>query len=237
MNFPYISILPLIDEVKTELKKITRSSSYSEEDMYGFAVDAARLIGQTSYETVTDYKIEICKHTGKLPTDFYIANLVLLCDFNRTGNNVKGLRTMIMRPADTITATRCSTKCIEATKRLTDVLSFSLKVPPGIIRTSFDAGTVSIDYEKLKLDEHGIVMIQDEINSIMAIKNYLIVCLIREDYIRGSVNRGVYKDFESLWEKYKELAQQIFKFPNNHDQHFLALQQDQRYRKFNYKNQ
>lgn len=240
MNFPFISILSIIDEVKLALKKIAAQSNFSQEDLYMFAADAARLIGQTCYVTQDAY-LDVNKHQCILPLNIYSLTEIELCNSTNFCFNAgipadaTKLGTNMIRPADTATMNRCTEKCRQSTKG--SKLTFTMKIPPGVMRFSFYSGKVYIKFRALMLDSDGILMVQDEANSIEAIKNYLIISLLKEDYILGNITRYVYKDFEQKWEEHKEKAQQAFKFMSPVEMDIEVLKMDQRYRIYNYKHQ
>jgi hypothetical protein len=84
----------------------------------------------------------------------------------------------------------------------------------------------------MKTDEQGVIMMQDEVNGILAVKNYVTMMLLREGFLMGQVQANSFMLIKSEWEDYLTLARQKQVLPSNADTAFLAIQQDQRYRRF-----
>jgi len=243
MKYPFVSIMPLIDEIRNELKTITKVSSFSDEDMYGWAVDAARLIGTALYEE-DEVQITVNKNVCKIPEDFYLLNNIFLCvakELSYTTAPLPGhmepitwCRSKIMRPADSSTRVYCTSKCVKGD--LND-LSYKLKIPPGIARFSFHTGKIEMHYERLVKGEDGAIMMQDEVNSLNAAKAHVKVMLLQEKYILQEIPRYIYQDILQERDSYIEKAQTTLKFPSQADMYYKAVEQDARFRKFRYKDQ
>lgn len=244
MKFPYISVEPIVFEAQGDVKTLMKTSSFTTEDCYTWAIDVAREIGGFNYDSDST-EIQIKKHTGHLPKDFYLLESIWLCRHELDGCAAKEpvlpsahnrispyIRTTAFRPADSATRRLCKPNCCGVVSEQ----NFTLKVPPGIIRTSLPTAMVSIDYLKVPM-ENGIVLVQDEINGIKAIKNYIKMMLIHETWLMGQVRGDVYSEIKGEYETYLRLAQQQQKAPDASETEFKTIEQDQRYRNFRYRYQ
>lgn len=245
MKFPYISALPIVAEVLSEVKRLIKTVPYTEEDCYLWAIDVARLIGGNNYDDDT-CTIAIKRNSGKLPRNFYLVDHI---EFRSEDplNAIEPVRpsegvalpiqiySAIMRPADGNTQKFCTSACLKRSRKAE--LNYTIKVPPGIIRTSFPSGFVCINYLKIPMDEDGIVQIQDEANGIMATKSYIKYMLVHESWMMQEMRQDVYLDIKNEWEDWLRLAQQQQKAFDPSHTDFKAIEQDQRYRIFNYKRQ
>jgi hypothetical protein len=242
MNYPFIPLMPLVHEVQEDLKRIVRTSSFSEDDCYGWAVDCLRLIGGNNYEP-TFCKLHVKRYSAKLPPDFYALVEIVQCTHSacstclheQTGGRCPITQTQGLIPADKATMLLCSRKNHRRPQNY--VGTYTLKSPPGIARFSFAEGSVIMEYECLRKDEQGVVMIQDEIHGILAVKNYVKQQLLQERWVLGEVAHHVYTTFQQAFETHLQKAQMKQKFPDAAETARKAHDQDHRYSKFNYKNQ
>jgi len=241
MKYPYIGIRPIIAEVYGDLKTLSAVANYTEEDCYIWAIDAIRQIGGGNYDTEMCY-IHVSKHNGHLPKDMYLLNELWLCGEQvptvempvTPGPKMTTIyytRTAILRPADSVTWKYCNSDCINSAVNKA-AHSYTIKLPPGIIKTSIPDCILSLEYLKMKTDEQGVIMMQDEVNGILAVKNYVTMMLLREGFLMGQVQANSFMLIKSEWEDYLTLARQKQVLPSNADTAFLAIQQDQRYRRF-----
>lgn len=235
MKFPFISILPLVDEVKDELKILTKTSSFTEEEIYGWMIEASRLIGSASYEADSAY-LTVKRHATQLPAGFYLLDNIELCGVasDSTLTVPRYIHTKVLVPADNATRNLCTNKITVQSDRS---LNYILKVPPGIGRFSFADGVVHIDFQKLSTDEEGNVLVMDEPNALKALKGYSKLMLVGERYILQQIPRYIYQDLKTEWEDHRDTAQRILKYPSQADNNYLALKQEARFRKFRYRNQ
>lgn len=243
MKYPFISLRPIIAEVMGDLKKLSATTAYIEDDAYTWAVDAARQIGGNNYESEISF-INIEKYNGCLPKNFYMINDVKVCALSSIQPTVETpvtpgpklktwwIPTTLMRPADTVTWKFCSRDCLSATNNRVEQ-AYTIKCPPGVIRVSFPTGKLFLNYLKIPTDAEGIVLIQDEINAILATKNYIKMMMLQEPFLMGEVNANAFFYIKNEWEDYLRLAQQKQTLEGFVDTAFKAVEQDQRYRRFN----
>ena len=243
MKFPYISVEPVVAEVLSQLKKLMRTVTFNDNDCYTFAIDAARQIGGNNYDSDVAY-ITISKFSGFIPKNFYLLNHAYLCsrDTSVPATVVRPsevplqtgwIKSSIIYPADLASLRHCNRDC---RNRITtkNAQGYTLKIPPGIIRYAQESAVICLEYLKLPMID-GIVMIQDEINCILAVQNYIKMMLLQEKFMMGEVPETVYKTIKQEWEDYLGLAQQSQKFPDSASTDARAIEQDQKYRKFRYR--
>jgi len=246
MKYPYISCYPIIVEAFSDVRTMVKTLSFTEQDAYIWAIDAARQIGGYNYDSDSAY-LHINRNQSSIPRDFYLLENLWLCNRN---TNVKAsepvsprllkpeywIKSSIMRPADSATLRLCKTNGVTYSSDGA-VQSYTLKVPPGTLRTSFLTGVVCMDYLKIPMDKDGIIMIQDEANGILCIKNFILMMLLKEGYLMGQVNHTVFETIKTEFEDYLRLAQQQQKGPDPSTTAFKTAEQDARFRVFGRNNQ
>lgn len=242
MKFPFTSVEDLIDQVKSELKTFNQQGNISTDDCYMWAVDIARelAIGEDGLDNETVF-LTIRNRSGKLPLDFYLAKEIWLCKpaeltystrtLGPTEEVIDWKKTSLLRPGDSQTMRLCAKDFYNPGISPNDH-SYTMRVPPGVIRTSFQNGVVQLTYYRTRVDDNGVVMIPDEVNCKKAVVNYLKYKLLEEKYIMQEIPRYIYKDIEQNYQDALRAAQQIIKFDNPADAHFDAVRQSQRYRRF-----
>jgi hypothetical protein len=234
--------MPLVDEVQNELKQIVKTSQFTEEDLYGWAVDAARLIGNAAFEPSGETQLTVNKYVAILPKEVYLIDNIFACTLKQLAytTRVMGtqeepacwLRGAVMRPANSDTRRFCTDKCISGNSR---DLSYTLLMPPGIVRTSFHTGKIEIHYQKLSMGADGCAQIKDEANTLKATKAYMMIGLLREKFYLQEVPKYVWDDINNEWDEYKQYARLNLKFPSQQDTNYHALKQDARFRQFRYR--
>lgn len=244
MKFPFISIEPLIDQVKSELKTMNQQGNISADDCYMWAVDVAReiAIGEDGLDETTSF-IRIKNRAGHVPKNFYVAKEIWRCSHRELTNynhiNSIGAtqeffgweRTNIMRPGDSQTLRYCHRSFANPGISPSDQ-SYIIRVPPGTIRTSFDHGVIQLVYYHLRTDDEGLILIPDEIHTKKAIINYIKYKLFEEKFYLGEVNATIYQLLKEQYEDELNLAKQIMKFDNPQDNIFEALAMSNKYRRF-----
>lgn len=242
MKFPYISSAPVVAEVLSEMKEFIRTTNYNEEDCYLFAIDAVRQVQGHVYDTDVAY-LTIEKYGGRLPKDFYLVNNIWICQSGRGYSNTvvrpsplpaeaQFIKTSLIYPADIASIRYCNRDCRNPVVNK-DSNGYTLKIPPGIIRTGFPSGTICLDYMKLPM-ENGILLMPDEINCILMTKNYIKMMLMYERYMLGEISENVFKTVKNDYETFLTLAQNQQKYLDPAQAQVKAVEQDQRYRQFRY---
>lgn len=243
MKFPYIPIQPVIDEALENVKTIAKTSNYSDSECYNWAIDTSREIGGHAYDTAST-EVEIKKHVGFLPNNFYLLEELWKCHPKAQPAETpvrpsaglsadKWIRTGIMAPLDKDTRRRCSAYCGSSIDNQSSISTFSLKIPPGVIRTSFVEGFVSMDYYALPMHD-GQIMIQDEINGIKCIQAYIVMRLSYETWIKGEMRGDVWQSLKDDYETHLKLAQQLQKAIDPSHTGSLLAKQHSRYRNMAY---
>lgn len=245
MKYPLIPITSLVSDVNAEVKSIIKSTGFSDEDIYSWGVDAARQIVDSVYGLKETY-ITVNKHSAGIPKDFYLIDEIRLCkpaSLQYTSKTledgkepIRWIKSTILKPANTGTLRYCTKNCPSPSD--TEVTqSFTIKVPPYVARFSFHTGKVYLAYLAMHTDTDGTVMMQDEINGVLAVKAYIKMMLLEEKFMMGELNMNIFQTFQNIWNDYLVKAQQNLKFSSPADTSYLALQQDQVFRKFRYRDQ
>lgn len=242
MKFPYISTYPLIVEAFSDVKTLVKTLSFTEQDAYGWAVDAAREIGGFNYDRDTVY-LNVKNHSCIIPKDFYLIESLFLC--SRVNSSIPAtppvspnyltpqywIASSILRPADVGSLKFCNRNCLRSDIPK-EAQSYTIKVPPGVIKTSFKDGVIQMNYLKLPLDKDGIVMVQDEINTLKCIKAYIKRQLLAEKWYMQELRGDVWADINNEYDTYLVLAQQLQKSFDPSETAFRAAEQDNKYRIF-----
>lgn len=242
-KYPRIPITGLVADINAELKLITKISGFNDEDIYSFAVEAARQISDSVYAGQSAY-LTVSKHTAIIPKDFYMLEEIWICDpaalvytdsdLAPNQEPMRWIKSKLLQPGDSNTARYCAKNCkMPNTNEVS--LKYTFKIPPGIARFSFHTGKVYLGYIAMEKDKNGVILMQDEINSVLAVKNHVKVMLLQEQYMLGQVTENVFRNLQNEAEKYMKQAQMVMKFPSQADTEYLAVKQDQRFRKFRYR--
>lgn len=243
MKFPYIPIMQVVEEAVDEVKKLDKTTSFTKNQYYTWAISCVREIGFNAWEDFST-EVEIKKHNGELPEGFYLITDMWRCSPNPEYSiepvspnphrgELRWIRTEIMRPLDGET-NRYYNKLGRVNPKLQNALNtYQIKNPPGIIRTSFKDGFISMDYTRLPM-ENGMVLMQDEENAIRAVKWFIKYMMLHESWLLGQVRQDVYLSLQREYDDYLVLAQGVQKAPDPSHTRFEAIRQDQRYRNMRY---
>jgi hypothetical protein len=241
MKFPYVPLDAILAEVETQFKTLNKQGRYSENDAYNYAIEAAREIGMNNYDESTCL-IRIDGHIGALPKDFYLAGEVhavdctddtlspttVLAAFKESYRSLFK-RLHILQPGNSATVRLCKGDPIRMSPHMP---SFVLKVPPGVIRASFKVGYVEMQYYHLPKDERGVIQIQDEICTIKCVKAYVLMNMLKEDYVMAKLARYIYKDIEDEFYTYLSQAKGMQKLPDQTGMEAEAFLNRNRYNDF-----
>ncbi len=245
MKFPFISIEPLIDQLKSELKSMHQQGNISTDDCYMWAVDVAReiAIGEDGLDNETVF-IKLNNGVGHLPKDFYVAKEIWACEHpdlkyspnvNVLGNSFQYInwkRTCVLRPGDSTTMRFCSKDFVDPKVSPSD-RSYLIRVPPGTIRTSYKCGVIQLTYYRLTIDkENNQILVPDEIHTKKAIVNYMKYKIFEEKFLMQEIPATIYQSIKQDYEDELTAAKQIMKFDNPQDSVYQALAQANRYRRF-----
>ncbi len=213
----FISIRPIIHEVLAQFKKLNANGVLSEDDCYNYAVSFLKLIGYNIYQSKTEFiKITNFRYIG-LPKSLYRFENVRYCVENgshqminlkdiKTENQAKYFKGMVpMKPSDHLTLEYCENMPVnEGADRFT--IGFTYKHKTGLFICEKREGIVKVTYNHLGTDEHGDFVIINEENCIKALKAYILVESLKEEYVMGNIARYIYKDIEAEYENYKQIA-------------------------------
>lgn len=229
MKFNYIPIQPIIAEVQDEFKDMDAQGRLDVDTCYSSAVECIREIGGNQYEK--DHQV-LCvkKMLNALPVNFYLMQEVwelenansdeeifnIMEAFKRSGPNSKVRKRRLFAANDETMLlmaegegkARCAPK---------DQNWYILKTPPPLIRFGQINFTAGIVYYGLKRDNQGRVMMQDEINSIKAVKNFVLMTALRPGFLAGRVPQYAYQEVKQEYIIYIDQAQGVMKMPSAED--------------------
>jgi hypothetical protein len=240
MKFSYVALDTILAEIESQFKKLNKQGKYSEEDAYNYAIEASRLIGMNSYDESTAL-IRIDGHNGAVPRGFHNAGEIYATDAvdaTQSPNSILDAfrggyvdvvaKKQLLYPGNSATVAFCKFKTMVGP----DMPSFTLKIPPGIIRTSFKTGYVTMQYYHLPVDERGVIMMQDEINAIKGLKAYVLLNMLKEDYLMQKLPRYIYKDIEAEADMHIDMAKALQKMPPQEGMEAFADMVQNRYNRF-----
>jgi hypothetical protein len=239
MKFGYVSLEPIIDEAAGELKRLNRQGLFSRDDAYYQAVEASGLIGSSNYED-NSLAIEIKDHIGILPKEMVNANdvwsveeaddsLTILGSFKCGARQFRPKTPMF--PGDNATVRMFADRARRPEPFL-GADTYVFKRPPGLIRTTQKQGWVGIHYNHLPKDDKGWICVQEEPNTIRAIKSYVKMMHMQDDYYAGQISQNIWNDVKDDWDKYSNAAKGVLKAPGPDDMHKLEHMINTRYQQF-----
>lgn len=246
MKYPYISIDPIIAEVQSTYTRLASEGTIEAEKCYTAAVECIRLIGNTNYEDYSDI-ISIKGYSAHLNPGFYLAKEVWELGPKYGDCDIYDLRSaFICTTKDTCGSYRKNRRLFAGNSATLRYLHpdyaqlaqhaetcYIIKSKPNIITVTKANVTIGITYEGLKRDEKGLVMMQDEIHGIIAIKNYMLMDCLREEYIRGKLPRYIYKDIEQLYLDNINDAQDALKESSEEESYQFMKASQKRFDRFN----
>lgn len=242
MKFPLITVKAVVDDIPSEFSKMSSMNKLSEGLMYHHAVECLRLIGVNTYAQSTAY-LDIKGFHGHLPKSFYMAEDIWLCErigdkkVNLVGNTLEEAdrlykRLSIIRPAKNAGDMRRIVKEYSVPAVSDQDLSYILRFPASIIRVSLRECVIQLNYLSLPYDDEGEIMMQDEEHHIQAVKFYVKMKLLEEDFYMQKVNINVWNDVNSKSEYYMGRAREYAKADSPADVQYFVQQMIHRYRQF-----
>lgn len=228
MQFPFVDISYVFDEIRSLLKTMNVKGLINDDDCRSSAFSAIRLIGCNNYQDKHVF-VEIKNFNGFIPKDFY-----LIKDIKYVGNTPESNFSEILKSGDSNTQKYFfEPSSFSAANNLHSFThSFTIKIPPGIIRTSIQNGFISLTYFQIPNGEDGSIMVQDEENTIQAIKFYIIRDMLYEKYLLGEVDKTAFQNIEAKYERYLNEAQQVLKFPDPSSAEYMVKMTNHRYDQF-----
>lgn len=245
MKFPYIPIKHLIADVRSELKRMNQAGEINEEDCINTAIECIREIGGANYTPDLEELVYIDNHKGCLPEDLYLITDLWLCEaepcwekvggsiwFTKEGQHYRGSR--ILFPGDGMTGRNFCVNKNYPSPSPTEA-TYIIK-HPNIIRCSLPKAVIGILYMGLpKEDGTGSYLMQDEINSIKAVKAFVLLMLLKEKWIMQEIPNYIYQDLKRDYEVNLDQAQAVMKFDNPADFVAKGYKQDHKYDRFKLK--
>lgn len=243
MKYPLIPIKKVIDGVPGGLPRMSAMNMIDEDQLYQWAVECIRMISTTAYTPRTVY-LRIKNTSCALPKEMYLCQYVVLCSHDpefvrRTiWFTQEELKTVcvpmgILRPSDSIATMVLHVSDFRVPGIPVGNMSYMLRRPPGIIKTSFKEGIVQFNYLAFPLDEDGNICMADEEYHAQAVDTYCKIKLIEESYLMGQVNQNVWDTFNNRFDDYLTNARNNAMALSEEEMHHFILQQNQRYSMFN----
>lgn len=211
MKFPYIPLDSIIDEVVSDLRRMNRQGLIDKDICYRHGVDQAQMIGGNNYEQCREL-IAIKNHIGLLPLNFYTANEAFKLEVIPHENN--NIMDAFKHGDDNYRRVGKMFQGMESVMVVDNMASYIIKRPPGTIRASFRTGFMLLDYNGLPVNEDGIIMIQDEVNTIRCISYYIKLRVMEEPFYNGEIPQYVYNDIKENYVVYESQAKGIQKYPD-----------------------
>ena len=235
MKFPYTPVDTIISEVSASMSDWEQQDQFDHDNAYMYAIEASRLVGLHAYDNDVCV-IPIKNHVGFLPKEFYLCEEIWnleecqpSADNTLSFNNLYFVPKYLMHPGDVSTVKLCSNYKNPSIPE--NIVSYYFK--RFQVRTSFKDGHIMLKYLHLPKDERGVICIQDEINCIMAVKNYILMNLLKPGFVMGNVAGYIYQDVKNDWYTYYNQATAMQVFPDPSKAEWEAAKNQNRYNSFN----
>lgn len=242
MKFPYIPISYVIADIRSEWKRLNQAGEINEEDCINYIIECIREIGGANYPEDAGI-VHISNHLGKLPDNLYKIDQLWLCNQAIDSSQISKVGSMVIMdgdiayygtsmlfPGDSFTGSKY---CLQYRQ------PGSLNEPTYIvrdkqIRCSISKCIIGIKYLSMidNKDGKGYQM-QDEINSIKAVKAFTKMMLLGEKWMMQEIPSYVYESIKRDYEIHLDQAQGIMKFDDPADDQAKGYKQDHRYDRFN----
>lgn len=243
MKYPLIPIKQIVDAIPGDLPKMNAMNMLDIDQLYSWAVAAIRKIKVSAHFPATSY-IRIKDNNAKLPHGFKLCRYVTLVGlddvFARTTINFTQeqyaavcLPMGILRPSDSTDNMNLHVGMQAIPGVPVNNMSYLLRVPPGIIRTSFKCGVVQMNFNRLPVDEEGNICMLDEESHVEAVDKYCRIKLLEENYMMGKLSQNIWDDYNGRFEDALTDARNAVYELSEEEMHYMILQQNKRYSMFN----
>lgn len=241
MKYPYISLDPIISEVQAQLRTMFKMGKLDTDDCYQYAVQCLRKIGSHQYDTVEEIK-ELKNHRLTLDNkgfhSFEEVRLLEGCNdiesivHYQHKTYTKGIP---LKPVDSLSVTYCNSQYMHTISdmRHSNYIGFTFRAPPGVLQCDLRDGLLFMKYSALKRDEEGNYMVQNEENSIDAIKNFIKMQALEEDYLLQKIPRYLYVDIQASFENSLSMAQSALLEMGPTEIYHLVEKDKRKFNKFN----
>lgn len=242
IKFPYIPISYAIADVRSEFKKRDRTGQIDENDCINWAIEVIRAIGGSGYDT-KGVVAHVKDHVYTMPPDFYkIDEVFLVKRADRHYGNIGRIwfteegsfdycGTTLVFPGDSFTGQKyCAASTVSTNSRVTSYIMRH----PNQLRYSDATGTLGIQYLFLPMTPEGQPLMQDEVNTLKAIKAFIKLKLLEEEFVDQKTPQYIYMKLEKDYDDAVSEAQSIFKFNDPADDGARAYIQDHRYDAFKF---
>jgi hypothetical protein len=242
MKFPFIPIDHAIADVRAELRRMNQAGEINEEDCINWAIECIREIGGGNY-TKEPAILFVKDHYATLPSNLYLIDEVWLCESalfaSPVGDNCFATDdgyyrpSLLLFPGDAFTGSKfCSSQNYPAQSLQTP--TYIVKHPRQL-KCSIRNCILGVKYMVLPGNEKGVRLMQDEINSIKAVKAFIKMMLLQEKFLMGELPQSVYETIKHDYDVFTDQAQAIMKFDDPADDKAKGYKQDHRYDAFNLK--
>lgn len=182
------------------IENVIRDTGFTTEinwvDVAEWVYIAMELIGVTNayVRKITDGNdgnpepIEIIDYKGNLPSDFH--QIIAVRDYNTK-----------------IALSESSSLFFNSNNRAFSTFSeHSYKISNDLIFTSFESGSLEIEYWAFPIDEDGLPLIPDDVTYLKAIESYITERIARKLMIQDKMDFNKYRLFEREWAYYVNSA-------------------------------
>lgn len=243
MNYPFIPIDTVTEGMIGDFPTLSATNKLNKDQMYSWAVECLRLVRVNTYSPHTVY-LMVKNFNAPFPKNFYILDSLVYCQSEAS------LLTRTIGPTQEEIATHCRPASIMRPSIHTgnmhlfangnvipnvphNALSYTLRFPPGIIKTSFRDGIVQCNFFALLLDERGKVLMQDEENLVQCVQNYIKIKVFQESFLLGETAEYIWREIKDGYENSLLNAQNAALELDQSEMDYLIEQQNARYLMFN----
>ncbi len=229
-NYGWIKATEVIDLVKSELKTLNEQGRIVTEDCLQWVVDAIREIGTPHIFEEQWALTPIKNHTGIIPNDVFQVDVAYRISPNDFNTHIQPILTTevtvnflsneqikkIIHTAFPLKYGGTEMKLLLLNKENVFISPDESYILQGRrVITSYKEGFFMVSYLGLYLDEDGIPMIPDDIDTIQAVKAYIRYKLFEEPfYMQVEGAQAPYLEARTTWENKKAMAQNTSLIPD-----------------------
>lgn len=223
MNYGWIKIEEVINQVKSELKTLNEQGKILSEDCLQWAVDALRDIGTPNMFDEQWALVPIKNHTGVIPNDVYLVDVaykltkgdftnyiqpIITTELTLTTLNESDIKKIISLALPLKYGGTDLKLFLNNNQNINVTSSESFILQGRRVVTSYKEGLFLMSFMGLYLDEDGLPMVPDDIDTVNAIKAYIRYMLFTEPfYMREEGAQGPYLESKEMWYNMRARAQ------------------------------
>lgn len=202
MKYGYSSIMPIISEVQAQFKLFAQTGILDTDDCINYAIQALREIGHNNYETKEQF-LYVTRNRVALPHNIFKLREV------RTTHRINELPATpfyckhddsfvipgtAMMPSDTTSVNTYDKEMF--TFPVKAPYRFNFRQPPGVITVPFTDEYIYVKYRFLPQDDDGNYLMQDNEETVKAVKDYVLFQSIKPLYFSQQIPQYIYKTAE-----------------------------------------